>query len=119
MFLGDGSIYERWTMGVMTLGSVLIPCSLVFSLTGFILSCLYRAHNRRVYQMEGQKTRTNSSGVASRSPTNKIEKQLTVTLLAVAVAFLVLRTPYIVTYFVKEYQVANMPNRTHLAKVRH
>lgn len=113
MFLGDGRAYELWTMGVITIGSVLVPCCLVFKITGIILTCLYRARSRRRHQMEGQKTRA-----VSKTSSQKVERQLTVTLLAVAVAFLALRILYIVTYFLKEfYQVRHMPYDERLAMV--
>ena len=107
-YFDKGIGYDMWLTVVVRMGSVIVPCCLVFVLTGIILYFLYRAKARRRHHMEGQNVLASS--------THSMERQLTASLLAVAMAFLVLRLPYIVTYYLKEYQMVNMRRNNELSK---
>ena len=102
--------YSMWSNVVLRFGQLLIPSFIVFMLTGLIIFYLLKAGNRRrnlqhYWQAAG--------GATQRQTSLCVESQLTMMLLFVAVAFLLLRLPYTLTYYLDYYKKSLWPDMSH------
>ncbi len=98
--------YTVWSWVSLRVGSLLLPGILMCVLTALMLHQLARAHADRM-------SRAAATGRAGSSST---QQQLTATLLAIAVAFVVLRLPYCVTYPLNQYKTQIWPDiNTHFS----
>ena len=88
--------YQYLSIAIMGFGELLMPSIIVWIVTGLIIRKLMQAGQRRRQQREGQ-TRTTSHAAQ--------ERQLTYTLLAVAITFVVVRLPYVITFYLNNYKV--------------
>lgn len=111
-------LYNAWNMAILVTGTLLLPGLLITILTIMTVLILLRASRRRREHMEGQPPGGGGGGGSSallkkslsgvgggRGPSSSssaAERQLTVILVAVCVAFIVLRLPYTVVYLMSE-----------------
>lgn len=113
-------LYNAWNMAILATGTLLLPGLLITILTVMTVVILMRAGRRRREHMEGQPVLTPGAGRSSnslrkslsivsggggggsRSSSSAAERQLTVTLVAVCVAFIILRLPYTIVYLLSE-----------------
>ncbi len=89
--------YQISSIVVMGFGELVIPSVVVCLFTGLIIRKLSQASRARQRQLEGQKIARVPSSVSQ-------ERQLTYILLAVAVTFVAIRLPYVVTFYLNEYK---------------
>ena len=87
----DQDLYDMWNWAVNRVGSLFIPSITIFFFTTILLIKLHRVRRKR-----SQITRQNHIS-------SSLESQLTAMLILVAVAFLLLRIPYTVTYYVHDF----------------
>jgi hypothetical protein len=80
--------YHTWLLIVIIVGDLILPSVIVAIFTGLIIATLMKTHQ--------QLTMSSDSQVSNQS--NRKDNQPTIALLAVAIAFIVLRTPYIIAY---------------------
>lgn len=103
----DRNPYDQWSMVVLRVGTLGLPGLLITVITIITVVILIKASRRRMAQMEGQQSLTKvvrknvSVSIRSSSPP---ERQLTATLLAVCIAFICLRLPYTIVYYLFEMQ---------------
>lgn len=83
----DADRYNIYNWVLIRVGSLVLPCALIFLFTVLII------HNLRKNQ------RVRSEMTSDTSEVKAIEKQLTMMLIVVAVATLVLRLPYAIIYY--------------------
>ena len=83
----DKSVYNIFMWITVYLGDLILPSIIVCILTGLIILTLFRARSFRRRQAEGQHIKSER------------EFQLTLTLTFIAIAFVVLRLPYCVAFF--------------------
>ncbi|KAK2145882.1 hypothetical protein LSH36_650g02034 [Paralvinella palmiformis] len=101
----DHAWYERGSWLVLRVGSLLLPGIIVIVLTVLIVVNLARAKVVRRRTLNEERVGTSAAARAQRWPTrSSIESQLTAMLLAVALAFIILRLPYTILYYVNEYK---------------
>lgn len=79
--------YGHWVLFVMIFGELVIPSIIVIIFTVLIIVKLMIAHRQRFFAKEGQ-------GKGQ----NRKDNQPTIALLAVSIAFVTLRTPYVFVY---------------------
>ena len=91
----DAQEYNRWNWAILKVGSLVLPCALIFIFTFMIIASL-----RRMKRQRAQMT-TTSDDVSSKTA---LETQLTVMLLTVAVVTLILRLPYTIVYVPFKYK---------------
>jgi hypothetical protein len=107
------TVYEGWTMGVVRTGSLFLPSAFIFVFT-FLVICYLRRAQKKKRELEVRK-KLNGKGVKK-----SIDFQLTVMLISVAIAFLVLRLPYTITFYLfnhrKKYMGDN-PNQWFLYRL--
>ncbi len=89
--------YQVLSITIMGFGELVIPSVIVCIFTGLIIRKLSEASRNRRQQLEGQRMVRMPSSVSQ-------ERQLTYILLAVAITFVLVRLPYVVTYYVNEYK---------------
>ena len=93
----DAHAYEKWSMAILRIGSLFLPSIVIFVLTVLIIVYLRRAKRRRLQKLE-----THAQLVKYIS--SKVDLQLTLMLISVSIAFLVLRLPYTVTFYLNAYK---------------
>ena len=81
------TVYNVFMWIVVYVGDLILPSILVCFLTGLIVVTLFRVKATRKSQAEGQKVKSDR------------EFQLTVTLIFISIAFVVLRLPYCIAFF--------------------
>lgn len=106
--------YNAWNTAVNMVGTLVLPGVLITILTTMTVVILLRASRRRREHMEGQpvlspgggrptiKMSLSVGGGGRQSSSTAAERQLTATLVAVCVAFIVLRLPNTIVYFMTE-----------------
>jgi hypothetical protein len=92
----DPDGYEIWSMVVLRTGSLFLPAGVIFILTILILVFLHRAKRQR--------NRSLNPGAKIRMASSRFDIQLTLMLICVALAFLILRLPYTVTFYLNNYK---------------
>ncbi|KAK2168707.1 hypothetical protein LSH36_15g20017 [Paralvinella palmiformis] len=94
--------YELGSWFALRIGSLLLPGAIVCVMTGVIIYFMTHAQQRRMRKLSSR------LAVQRQNTTERtkmaLEKQLTMMLVMVAIAFLVLRLPYTVTYYMNEYK---------------
>ncbi len=95
--ISDHDAYKVLSITIMGFGELVIPSVIVCIFTGLIIRKLSEASRNRKRQLEGQRMLRLPSSVSQ-------ERQLTYILLAVAITFVLVRLPYVVTYYVNEYK---------------
>ena len=94
--------YEVGSWICLRIGSLLLPGLIVCVMTSVIIYYLTHAQQRRIRKLSSR------LAVKRQNTTERnkmaLEKQLTMMLLMVAIAFVVLRLPYTVTYYLNEYK---------------
>ena len=102
---GDGVIYcgykhqeqfDRWNWIVLRTLSLLLPSIVMFVFTGLILFILKKT----------VKDRHVMANMPVKGKRQALERQLTLMLVAVAVTFLILRLPYMISYYLYDYRDA-------------
>ena len=83
-------LYGLWSMLVLRIGSLYLPFANIFIFTGLILIFLRRTRKQRAQFQDEQAS----------SSSHKIDLQLTIMLIGVAMAFLLLRLPYTLSYVI-------------------
>lgn len=86
-------VYHKWRQAVMIVGELFLPSIIVAIFTALIIIRLARARNR-IPGQQSITTRTEERVARRRCR----DAQLTMSLLSVAVAFVILRLPYIIFY---------------------
>ena len=102
-----GDMYNIFNWISLRVGSLLVPGLLMMIFTVLIAVCLCRAEEARMRRLS-----TNSSKSGTLQAYNRVcrlEHQLTVMLLAVAISFILFRLPYTVTFYVKHYENIHFP----------
>ena len=90
LILSDyAEFYSAWSMACLIAGEMFIPCILVALFTALIIWKLTRAQEARLGSQEGQR---------EMSRRRAKERQATISLLAIAITFVTLRLPYIISY---------------------
>jgi hypothetical protein len=82
--------YHTWNTVVMRIGSLLVPAIIIFILTGIIVGNLIHVRNIRRTSFHVQ--------------TVEVERHLSGMLVAVALAFLCLRLPYMAAYYLNTFK---------------
>ena len=95
----EGMHYDAWNTAILAIGSLLLPGVLMCILTGLIIFSLVKSRRTRQQRLSCN-TDTRKGGAASQN----IEKQLTVILLSVAIAFILLRLPYTMSYTLHKWK---------------
>lgn len=102
--------YNAWNTSILAVGTLILPGLIIAVLTTITVIILMRASRRRCQHMEGQPVLHASASVAngplrkslSTARGSSAERQLGVTLVAVCLAFIILRLPYTVCYIMSE-----------------
>ena len=89
--------YETWSMAILRAGSLFLPSAIIFVFTTLLLVFLQRARKERQTHLQAQ------MGGHGKQPPN-VDFQLTIMLISVAVAFLLLRLPYTISFYLNEYK---------------
>ena len=97
----DPKGYETWSMAILRVGSLFLPSAIIVVFTVLILIYLHRAKKLRLAQLEGQ---GQGQLANKKSAASNVDLQLTIMLVSVAIAFIVLRLPYTVTYYLNTYK---------------
>ncbi len=92
----NSQMYDIFSWVVLQGGNLLVSGLIVAIFTTLILIGTYKA-NKKHHQMTGHNS-------TSSSQNRKREAQLTHTLVVVAILFLVLRLPFVITYYVSEFR---------------
>jgi growth hormone secretagogue receptor len=90
----NADVYNRWNWAINRAGSLIIPSGILFITTALIVIKLKQIQKQR-------------SGLVNQNQYQKsgsIENQLTLMLIAVSVAFLLLRLPYTICYYLNTYR---------------
>ena len=90
----DPVAYETWSMVVLRIGSLLLPSIIIFVFTILLLVYLRKARKKRLSQLISEHARQSYN----------VDFQLTVMLISVATAFLLLRLPYTISFYLNEYK---------------
>ena len=90
----DPVAYETWSMVVLRVGSLILPSAIIFIFTILLVIYLHRARQRRLSQLVSNQVKVS----------HNVDFQLTVMLISVAVAFLLLRLPYTISFYLNEYK---------------
>ena len=105
------AVYHAGNWAVLRVGSLIVPGLTVIVLTCLIILNLSRAKMlRRRTLNEARSTRSSramnpgTEAGNARSTNRGVERQLTAMLLAVAIAFIALRIPYTILYYINEYK---------------
>ncbi|ELU12204.1 hypothetical protein CAPTEDRAFT_204751 [Capitella teleta] len=83
--------YHTWNTVVMRVGSLLIPAAAIFVLTGIIVGDLVKVRKIRRHNLRAVQNA-------------EVERQLSGMLVAVALAFLCLRLPYVTAYYLNTFK---------------
>ena len=95
--------YKYLSLVIMGFGELMIPSLVVCIFTALIIRKLTQATRNRRLQLEGQRMLRKPSLVSQ-------ERQLTYILLAVAITFVLIRLPYVVTFYINEYKEEMWPH---------
>lgn len=101
------TVYNAWNISILAVGTLALPGLVIAVLTTITVVILMRASHRRREHMEGQPVlHATSNGPLRKSLSSargsSAERQLTITLVAVCLAFIVLRLPYTICYLLSE-----------------
>ena len=94
-----GTNYKIWNTALLAAGSLIIPGLLMCCLTGTIIYSLAKSRQTRKMRLS-----CNADNRKASSHQN-IERQLTLMLLSVAMAFVILRLPYTITYTINRWKL--------------
>ena len=103
--------YEIGNWTSLRIGSLLLPGLIVCVLTGIIIYYITRAQKTRERKLGSWSQRQetiDSTGGGKIS----VERQLTIMLIAVAVAFIVLRLPYTITFYLNRFKTTLWPDES-------
>ena len=98
--------YKILSIVIMGFGELVVPSVVVCVFTWLIIRKLSEATRNRKRQLEGQRILRMPSSLSQ-------ERQLTYILLAVAITFVVIRLPYVVTFYLNEYKEELWPHLSH------
>ncbi len=91
--------YQNWNLAVMGCGELIVPSAIVCVFTALILVKVTQANRTRARLAGGRPSRDNSQ-----------QAQLTAVLLAVAIAFVVIRLPYTILFNINAEKTYLWPN---------
>ena len=95
----NNNLYDTWSMAILRIGSLFLPSLIIVIFTTLILTCLHLAKIHRSAHFEGQVHVSKKSAKLS-----NMDFQLTAMLISVAIAFLVLRLPYTMSFYLTMYK---------------
>ena len=98
--------YQLWLFIVFGLGELLVPSIIVSLFTVIIIYKLSKASAERSRAVEGQRS--------SNQKRSSKESQPTKALVSIASTFVLLRLPYIITFYINEYKEELWPDMTKL-----
>ena len=102
--------YEVGSWICLRIGSLLLPGIIICSMTSVIIYYLTHAQKRRDRKLSARRTMQRQDTLEKNRLS--VEKQLTIMLIAVAIAFLVLRLPYTVTFYLNTFKYSLWPNES-------
>ena len=86
--------FDRWSWAIIRIMSLILPSIIIFVFTGLIIYKLQKI----------TRNRAEMSRLTSKGKKQTLERQLTIMLIAVSVTFLILRLPYVITYYMFDFR---------------
>ncbi len=96
--IGNEAVYNAMNWAILRVGSLMLPGAIILVFTVLIFKHLVQSRSERSTALSEEKFPTAVRRGMS------VERQLTSMLLAVAIAFLLLRLPYTIAYYINHYK---------------
>ena len=116
--INNGEKYDIWNWLFVTLGELFVPSAVVSLFTGVIIFQLVKAYSRRVRMMSTRRSTTSSqihsygtprhsNASHSNAASSRNDLQPTLTLVVVAISFIIIRLPYSVIFYINSHKAKN------------
>ena len=110
--MGNKLWYEIGNWTSLRIGSLLLPGLIVCVLTGIIIYYITRAQKTRERKLSSRRLQRQETIDSTGGGKISVERQLTIMLIAVAVAFIVLRLPYTITFYLNRFKTTLWPDES-------